>query len=167
MTTRTAAPADLDRIREITLAAYDEYSQVMPPPIWEAYAANIRTTVEETDPEYCIVATRDDLVVGSVYLFPADTPLYGDEPRKDAYPEVRLLAVPPQERGKGIGQVLMDECVTRARGIGARALGLHTTTVMEAALRMYLRMGFVRVPETDFTPAPGVTIMGFKLDLSA
>ncbi len=37
--------------------------------------------------------------------------------------------------------------------------------MMQAALRMYERMGFVRAREIDFHPAPGVTVKGYRLDL--
>jgi len=30
---------------------------------------------------------------------------------------------------------------------------------------MYERMGFVRVPEYDFHPAPGITVMAYRLQL--
>ena len=82
-----------------------------------------------------------------------------------AFPEVRLLAVAPSARGQGIGARLMDECVRRARESRATALTLHTTDVMRAAMRLYERLGFRRVPELDFEPAPGVTVKGFRLDL--
>jgi hypothetical protein len=36
---------------------------------------------------------------------------------------------------------------------------------MEAAMRLYARMGFVRAAELDFNPAPGLTIKGFRLAL--
>ena len=54
-----------------------------------------------------------------------------------------------------------------ARRAGATALSLHTMDVMKAAVRMYERLGFVRVPETDFTPVPGVVVKGYRLDLQA
>jgi hypothetical protein len=39
--------------------------------------------------------------------------------------------------------------------------------MMQVAMQMYERMGFVRTPETDFHPAPGVIIKGYRLDLTA
>jgi ribosomal protein S18 acetylase RimI-like enzyme len=81
------------------------------------------------------------------------------------WPEVRLLAVAPLARGRGVGAALMQECVRRVRKTGGRVLSLHTTDMMQAALRMYERMGFVRAPELDFHPAPGVTVQGYRLDL--
>jgi hypothetical protein len=34
-------------------------------------------------------------------------------------------------------------------------------------MRLYERLGFRRMPELDFEPAPGETVKGFRLDLSA
>jgi hypothetical protein len=42
---------------------------------------------------------------------------------------------------------------------------LHTSLLMPRARRMYERMGFVRRPDLDFSPVPGVTIIGYSRDL--
>jgi hypothetical protein len=39
--------------------------------------------------------------------------------------------------------------------------------MMQAAMRLYVRMGFVRAPELDFHPAPGLTIKGYRLNLGS
>jgi ribosomal protein S18 acetylase RimI-like enzyme len=78
---------------------------------------------------------------------------------------IRLLAVRPEMRGSGLGRVLAEECMRRARAAGARAVGLHTTMMMATAKAMYERMGFVPVPEHDFSPAPDLLVMGFRLEL--
>jgi ribosomal protein S18 acetylase RimI-like enzyme len=59
----------------------------------------------------------------------------------------------------------MQECVRRARRSGAAALTLHTTDIMQAAVRLYERMGFRRAPDLDFHPAPSMTIKGYRLAL--
>ena len=112
-----------------------------------------------------IVAERAGSIAGSVLLFPPATDAYGAATASGDYPEVRLLAVAPEARGHGIGAALMKECARRARGAGAAALGLHTTDIMRAAVRMYERLGYVRTPEHDFVPAPGILIKGYRLDL--
>jgi hypothetical protein len=38
--------------------------------------------------------------------------------------------------------------------------------MMQVAKQMYERMGFQRVPEIDFHPAPGFVIMGYRLPLT-
>jgi GNAT superfamily N-acetyltransferase len=82
-----------------------------------------------------------------------------------AYPEVRLLAVAPAARGRGVGRRLMDECIRRARLSGAKALTLHTTDMMTVALQLYERMGFVRATDLDVEVVPGVLVKGYRLDL--
>ena len=147
----------------MTRAAYAEYAARMPPRLWQAYRGNIETTLAEPAPAAQIVADEAGAVVGAVLLYPpADDAL---PPRP--WPEVRLLAVAPAARGRGIGAALMQECIWRTREAGQPVLSLHTTDFMRVAKAMYERMGFVRAPEIDFTPAPGVVIQGFRLDLES
>ena len=37
--------------------------------------------------------------------------------------------------------------------------------MMRAAVRLYERLGFARDPALDFSPAPGVTVKGYRLPL--
>jgi ribosomal protein S18 acetylase RimI-like enzyme len=57
----------------------------------------------------------------------------------------------------------MQECVRRCRDRGIKTIALHTTEVMEVARGMYERMGFARIPEHDFHPAPGVVVMAYRM----
>jgi ribosomal protein S18 acetylase RimI-like enzyme len=59
----------------------------------------------------------------------------------------------------------MDECVRRARRAGATAIGLHTSRSMRAAVAMYTRMGFVRVPEFDLQPPGTELVEAYRLTL--
>jgi hypothetical protein len=60
----------------------------------------------------------------------------------------------------------MLRCVERARDLGLSGLALSTQPSMRAAHRIYERMGFVRVPERDWSPAPGITLLAYRLDLN-
>ena len=163
---RQARGSDRDAIEAVTVSAYQQYAAIMPA-LWEGYRDNILVTLAAARPETQIVAGNDGRIVGSVLLYPAGTVVTkpGVGSMTLALPEVRLLAVAPSVRGQGIGALLMDECVRRARESGAKALTLHTTDVMQAAMRLYARMGFQRASELDFQPAPGVSIKGYRLDL--
>jgi GNAT superfamily N-acetyltransferase len=159
---RDARAADRAAIREVTLAAYAEYAARLPH-LWDAYRGNIEATLADVAPAQQIVAERRGAVVAAVLLYPPGS----HAPGAGAWPEVRLLAVAPAARGQGIAHALMQECVARARAWGAAALSLHTMDVMVGARRLYRRMGFVRAPELDFTPAPTVTVKGYRLALTA
>ena len=163
---RDAREGDRDAIRDVTLSAFQEYAARMPAH-WEEYRQGILSRLADVKPAEQIVAERDGVLVGAVLLFPAgavfSTP--NRSPITLAWPEARLLAVAPAARGQGVGTALMRECVRRARRSGAAALTLHTSDVMQAALRMYERMGFVRAPELDIHPAKDLTIRGYRLNL--
>jgi len=165
---RDARPTDRDAVRDVTLAAYQEYAAQMPAH-WGGYRQNILATLADTSPAEQLVAEQQGVIVGTVLLYPPRrVQISPDEAAIEApWPEVRLLAVLPDTRGRGIGTALMRECVRRARRAGAGRLSLHTTPMMRAAVRVYARMGFVRAPELDFHPAPGLTIEGYCVDLGA
>ena len=162
---RDARDDERNAIRDVVLAAYSEYSQLMPGPFWSRYRQHLIETIDADGAIHRIVAELHGAIVGSVLLFPPATAAYGSAVHELDCPEVRLLAVVPAARGKGVGEALMHECARRARRMGARALGLHTTDVMRAAVRMYERLGYVRVPEVDFSPAMGIVVKGYRLGL--
>ncbi len=165
---RTAHDDDRASIKEVTLAAYQEYAALMPAQ-WEDYRQGILETLTEVEPAQQIVAELDGAVVGTVLLYPAGTVFTAPNGTSVTlgWPEVRLLAVAPAARGQGIGAALIRECIQRARQSGAGALTLHTTDMMRVAMSMYERMGFVRAPELDFRPAPGITIKGYRFELKS
>lgn len=88
-------------------------------------------------------------------------PLKGDDP------EIRLLAVLPHLRTRGIARQLMDECELRVRRMGKTRVVLHTTRLMSIARHWYERSGYVRFEAIDFYPVPGFLVMGFAKDLSS
>jgi ribosomal protein S18 acetylase RimI-like enzyme len=162
---REAGPEELAALRELTLRAYAEYARVMEPSAWAGLEEAVRRTVASDGAER-IVAEHEGKIVGSVMLFPPSTATYGGSVEAPPWPELRLLAVSPDARGMGVGRLLVDECVRRARASGATELGLHTSRSMETAVGMYRRMGFVRAPEHDFHPEGAERVEGYRLRLA-
>jgi len=162
---REARGEDRDVARKITLSAFQQYAAVMPPPRWEGYRENILATMMAVAPAQQIVAEKEGVILGSVLLYPPGTAFSTPDEGPLTCPEVRLLAVAPEARGQGIGTALMKECIRRAGRLGAACLNLHTTDMMQVAMRMYERMGFVRAPELDFHPDPNITVKAYRLEL--
>ena len=165
---RVARPADRPAVEAVTLAAYEQYAALVPPRLWREYRRNILDTLADATPDITIVAEAEGALVGSVLLYPAGAEMV--EPGRStsirlAHPEVRLLAVAPWARGRGVGRGLMDECIRRTRASGATVLTLHTNDLMSVAMQLYERMGFVRATDLDLEVAPGVLAKGYRLDL--
>ncbi|MBI3805209.1 MAG: GNAT family N-acetyltransferase [Nitrospirae bacterium] len=163
---RDAEEADRDGIREVTLSAYQEYSAQMPEH-WESYRQGILGTLADVQPAEQIVAEAAGAIVGAVLLYPAGSVFSppNSPPMTRVSPEVRLLAVAPAARGRGVAAALMKECIRRARRSGAAALTLHTTDMMRVAMEMYERIGFVRAPALDFYPSADLIVKGYRLNL--
>ncbi len=81
--------------------------------------------------------------------------------------EIRALAVRPEIQGMGIGRTLLRHALRRAAELGVRQLVLCTEPAMRVAHRLYEQAGFVRLPERDWTPAPGTTLLVYGLNLDA
>jgi ribosomal protein S18 acetylase RimI-like enzyme len=78
----------------------------------------------------------------------------------------RMLVVDPAARGHGVGEALVRWCIDRAHESGVRSLRLSTLAAMAAAGRLYLRLGFVRTPERDWSPQPGVELITYGLEVT-
>jgi len=165
LTVREARPDELEAIYELTRRAYAEYATTMDPTSWAALSGAIDAALSSDQEMQRIVALDGGEIVGSALLFPPSDDAYKGFGVRVTAPEVRLVAVDPESRGRGVARALMDECLLRARASGAREIGLHTSRSMKAAIRMYERMGFERAPDNDFQPPGTERVIGYRLML--
>jgi GNAT superfamily N-acetyltransferase len=63
-----------------------------------------------------------------------------------AYGELKRMYVRPQFRGSGYGALLVNHLAEHARAHGVSLLRLETGIHQAAAIRLYERMGFRRIP---------------------
>jgi ribosomal protein S18 acetylase RimI-like enzyme len=59
--------------------------------------------------------------------------------------ELAKMAVSPNMRGKGIGELLCRHAMKKAKQLGAKKLYLESNTVLKPAIDLYYKMGFQKV----------------------
>ena len=161
---RNAQPDQLNQVSLLLKDAYQQYEKFIPPERWKNYLEDIMDVRSRFSESALIVAELDHRLAGAVTLY-LDGSFTFPETWPAGWAVVRLLAVHPDYRDQGIGRALMKECIRRCRKAKITTIGLHTTEVMDVARKMYEKMGFVRFPESDFHPAPGITVMAYRLQL--
>ena len=151
---RPATEADLAVAGEICVSAYDSADQLEP---GSPYAATLRDTQARMADGILLVAERDGTVIGTATICPHGS-TFSEIGGPDEV-EFRFLAVAPSAWRSGVGQALVDACEQHARETGARALAICVRDINVGAAAMYERMGFVRVPERDWSPRDGVDLL--------
>ena len=158
-TIRPAGEDELDTVASLIVDAYAEYAAHMSPDAWSTFANDIANVRGRQRDATLLVAEEEGQLVGSVTVFS------GWRGTQEGTAGVRLLAVPPEHRGSGVGRALLQDCIERARRAGKRRLVMTTTQEMAVLRDLTERMGFVREKDLDHEPAPGVRYEGYALDL--
>lgn len=166
MIIRDAKKEEFASIRKQRLLAYAEYAEALPESHWQGLKQAISSNADSQDGVDMIIAEIDGQLIGSVVLFPAKTDAYEGYVEELDYPEIRMLSVAQETRGKGVAKALIAECIYRAKQKKYHTIGLHTGEFMTSAIKLYGHFGFERVPEYDFEPAnDGIIVKAFRLSI--
>ena len=63
--------------------------------------------------------------------------------------ELSKMAVDPSAQGKGIGYLLGEAVIRRARQLGGETLELESNTILAPAIHLYRKLGFKQIPVGD------------------
>jgi GNAT superfamily N-acetyltransferase len=169
---RAARPDEIDATTHLLATAFEQYRHELP--VFDKYMSHLADVGARMREAETFVALVGERIVGTGTLYP---PGRGDAYRRGAAPEMspaawpdewsglRLLGVDPAYRRAGIGRLLMDARIRRARELGATAVALHTSRTFDASRTMVERMGWVRMPAYDFYPQPDLCAETWMLAL--
>ena len=162
MRIRDATAADADAAGLVVLEAYRSLPGYEPEPDYEIELADVTSRLPPV--AEVLVAEDGGRLVGCITYVPGP-----ESPLAESYQEgeagIRMLGVDASARGRGVGRLLVQACIERARAAGRRAMFLHSTSYMHGAHRMYGGLGFVRAPDRDWEPFPGLLLLAFRLPL--
>ena len=160
LTVRPAAPHELDAVGRLTLDAYAANGYIVED---DFYAAHLLDAAARSRDAELLVTELDGEVVGTVTFCPQGSPFA--EVARPGEGEFRMLAVAPAARRRGAAEALVRACLDRSRELGYEAVVLSSLPEQTDAHRLYGRLGFRRAPDRDWSPAPGVDLIGFRLPL--
>ncbi|MCH9685527.1 MAG: GNAT family N-acetyltransferase [Deltaproteobacteria bacterium] len=132
--------------------------RIVPEPLTSAVAqgliATLNAELSARYPEEGATHFRldeDELAPGRgvfVVIYRGDDPIGCGAVRRtgDTVGELKRMFVAPPERGHGVGQQLLAALESEARRLGVQRLVLETGTRQHAAIALYERAGFERVP---------------------
>lgn len=128
--------------------------------------ANIGELTQKPNTELLVAISPEGKIAGSVVYF-SDMQYYGSggtATKEQNASGFRLLGVDPSERGHGIGKLLTNECIRKAREKNHINVVIHTTKAMQVAWTMYEKLGFERAEDLDFMQGE-LPVFGFRLAL--
>jgi len=166
---RIAKPDEYDLVGALMVQVYSQLDGFPSPkeqPTYYSLLSNVRLLAEKPDVELLVTASESGEITGAVVYF-GDMQFYGSggtatlERNASGF---RLLAVSPAARGQGLGKLLTDSCILRAKSRKHENVIIHTTEAMQVAWKMYEQIGFERAEEFDFSQN-GLNVFGFRLVL--
>lgn len=150
---RQATNADGERIRALVFGVLAEYGLQPEIDDTDADLNNIEGNYIERGGNFEIVEDGEGKLLGTIGLYPLD----------DKTCELRKMYFVKEVRGIGLGKDVLARTVERARELGFEKIVLETASVLEQAIKLYTRFGFVPT-QKDHVAARCDQV--FMLDLS-
>ena len=126
--------------------------------------ANIGAFTKQPNTELLTAVSTKEQIGGAIVYF-SDMKFYGSggtATKEQNASGFRLLAVNPSTRGQGIGKLLTNDCIQKARNNKHKQVIIHTTKSMQVAWKMYENIGFKRSEDLDFMQGE-LSVFGFRL----
>jgi GNAT superfamily N-acetyltransferase len=166
---RNAKPEEFGGIGKLMVQVYsqlDGFPRESEQPAYFKMLLNIGELTKNPGTELLAAVSAGDSIAGAV-VYISDMKYYGSG--GSAGQELnaagfRLLAVDPSIRGKGIGNLLVSECIRKTKEGKYTQLIIHSTTYMQVAWTMYEKLGFKRSEDLDFMQGE-LPVYGFRLKL--
>jgi ribosomal protein S18 acetylase RimI-like enzyme len=144
---RTGSTDDVKQLKELSIASYGQYADVLTPENWLRLNTNLNNEEILSDlisKSYSFVCVDGDKIVGMAYLLPSGNPT--DIFEKD-WSYIRMVGVHPDYAGRGIARSLTHKCIAKAKELNEKTIALHTSEFMDAARHLYESIGFKLLKE--------------------
>jgi putative acetyltransferase len=138
LTIRKATNRDKDRVVALVFGILSEFELEGDLESTDSDLNNIEKNYIDSGGVFELIEDSDGNLLGTYGLFPLDR----------ATCELRKMYFVPQLRGRGLGRQVLERARRYARSQGFKAIRLETISVLDQAIRLYTRFGFVPTDTT-------------------
>lgn len=130
---RQATNDDCERVIKLVSSVLDEFQLPFEPGSKDADLADIEKMYIQAGGWFEVIEDQSGRLLGSYGLFPLN----------DITCELRKMYFLREIRGLGLGREILERAVSQGRRLGFKTIVLETISVLERAIHLYQRFGFV------------------------
>ena len=129
---RLAENKDCEDIVRLVFDVLKEYDLKPDPASTDADLKDIESSYLNQGGTFLVLEEKDGSIVGAYGLYPMEKHTC----------ELRKMYLHKKYRGRGLGKLLMDDALSKARQLGFEKMVLETASVLKEALALYTSYGF-------------------------
>jgi putative acetyltransferase len=130
---RPANNKDREKITGLVYGVLREYGLKPDGACTDADLKDIEHSYFERGGTFCVLEEEDGSIIGAYGLYPVDKRTC----------ELRKMYLRSSYRGKGLGKLLLEDALAKARQMGFERVTLETASVLKEAIALYESYGFV------------------------
>lgn len=160
---RRGTHEDIKELCLLGIASWSRFKSVLTEDHWETLINNVSSETTYSgllEKSFCFVCTTNGQLTGMAFLMYSGTAYDVYQPD---WCSIRFVSVHPGHNGKGIGKMLTQLCIDKARELGEKTIALHTSEIMPNAQHIYERFGFTI--QKEISPRFGKRYWLYTLDI--
>ncbi len=130
---RPANNKDCKKVAELVFGVLKEYNLKPDPAVTDVDIKDIEHSYFERGGTFYVLEEKDGSIIGAYGLYRVDKQTC----------ELRKMYLHSSYRGKGLGKLLLEDALSKARQIGFKKMTLETASVLKEAISLYKSYGFV------------------------
>ena len=134
---RLAKNSDCEHITDLVYGVLKEYGLKPDPASTDADIQEIESSYFGRGGTFLVLESSDGSVIGAYGLYPLEKRTC----------ELRKMYLRKEYRGKGLGKLLLDDALSKAKQLGFERMVLETASVLKEAIALYTSYGFA-----EYTP---------------
>ncbi len=129
---RDAANKDCASVQNLVFGILREYDLTVETGGTDADLADIEANYTKRGGVFEVIEDAEGNLLGTIGLYPLDAETV----------ELRKMYFAPKLRGRGVGRLMLERMIEKARALGFKRIYLETASVLKEAVALYEKYGF-------------------------